>query len=258
MTKNANGEIEIDLLKLIRALWRNALVIILVAVICGGLAFGYTYMFMTPMYTATTMLYINNSNISLGNTSFSISSNEIYTSQSLMDTYVTLLFSRTTLEEISEEAGVPYGSGVGNLISTKPIENTGMFYVFATSWSPTEAELIANTVAKVLPERVAEIINGSTVRVVDYAIVPAHRSSPSYTRNTVMGAMIGAVLVAGIILLKEIFGAKEDVLIHSSDDAAKLYPDIPVLAIIPDMRTSSKKSYYSDYSSYYGSERKAK
>ena len=257
MTKNNNGEIEIDLLKLIRALWRNALVIILVAVICGGLAFGYSYLFVTPMYSASTMLYVNSS-VSVAGTSISFSSSELYTSQNLLSTYFTILYSRTTLEEIAEEAGVPYGAAVGKMISVSPVEGTGIFNVTVHSWNPTEAELIANTVAKVLPGRLSDIINGLSVSVVDYAIVPAHRSSPSYTKNTMMGALIGAVLVAGIICLKEILGAREDVLIHSSDDIAKLYPDIPVLAIIPDMRASSKKSYYSDYASYYGSERKAK
>ncbi len=257
MRKNSNGEIEIDLMGLVRALWRNALVIILVAVLFGGLAFGYSFMFMTPMYTASTMLYVNSS-VNVGGTSISFNSSELYTAQNLLNTYFTILYSRTTLEEISEEAGVPYGSSVGKMIGVEPIEGTGIFNVYVSSWNPTEAELIANTVAKVLPERLADIINGCSVRVVDYAIVPAHRSSPVYTTNVLIGALIGAVLVVVIILLKELLSAREDVLIHSSDDAAKLYPDIPVLAIIPDMRTSSKKSYYSDYSSYYGSERKAK
>ena len=35
---NQNGEMEIDLLQLFRALWRNALVIILVAILFGGIA----------------------------------------------------------------------------------------------------------------------------------------------------------------------------------------------------------------------------
>ena len=43
---------------------------------------------------------------------------------------------------------------------------------------------------------------------------------------------------------------QNDVLIHSADELRELYPDITVLALIPDMRLSEKKGYY--YSSYYG------
>ena len=260
MTKNENGEIEIDLLQLFRALWRNALVIILVAILFGGLAFGGTYMFISPKYQATAMMYVNNSTVSVGSTNFSITSGELSAAQTLVDTYIVILKTRTTLDEIIQESGVVYTvEDISKMISASAVKGTGVFSVTVTSKSPTEAELIANTIAKVLPERIADIIEGSDVRIVDYAIVPAHRSSPSYTKNTAIGGLLGVVLVAAIICLKEIFGAQEDVMIHSSDDVAKLYPDIPVLAIIPDMRTPSNKSYYSDYSTYYGKEeRKAK
>ncbi len=260
MTKNENGEIEIDLLQLFRALWRNALVIILVAILFGGLAFGGTYMFISPKYQATAMMYVNNSTVSVGSTNFSITSGELSAAQTLVDTYIVILKTRTTLDEIIQESGVVYTvEDISKMISASAVKGTGVFSVTVTSQSPTEAELIANTIAKVLPERIADIIEGSDVRIVDYAIVPAHRSSPSYTKNTAIGGLLGVVLVAAIICLKEIFGAQEDVMIHSSDDVARLYPDIPVLAIIPDMRTPSNKSYYSDYSTYYGKEeRKAK
>ena len=106
-----------------------------------------------------------------------------------------------------EESGIPYTVEELNrnkMISASAVKGTGVFSVTVTSKSPTEAELIANTIAKVLPERIADIIEGSDVRIVDYAIVPAHRSSPSYTKNTAIGGLLGVVLVAGIICRKKI------------------------------------------------------
>ena len=263
MTKNGNGEIEIDLLQLFRAIWRNALIIILVALILGGIAFGGTYMFISPKYEATAMLYVNNSSISLGSTSVSISSGELTAAQTLVSTYIVILKSRTTLGEVIEESGVPYTvETLEKMIDASAVSGTGIFKVTVESKSPTEAELIANTIASILPDRISDIVEGSSVRIVDYAIVPAHRSSPSYAKNTAIGALLGIVLVCGIICLKEIFTAQEDVIIHSADDLTELYPDIPVLAVIPDMRTSGKKGYGEGYgygySSYYGEEKEAK
>ena len=258
MVKNKqNGEMEIDLLQLFRALWRNALVIILVAIIFGGIAFGGTFMFISPKYEASAMMYVNNSSVTLGNTSVSITSGELSAAQTLVSTYIVILKSRTTLDEVIQESGVPYTvEQLSKMVNASAVSGTGIFKVTVQSSSPTEAELLANTIARVLPDRISDIVDGSSVRVVDYAIVPAHRSSPSYTKNTAIGVLAGVVLVAGIICLREILTSGEDVIIHSSDDLAELFPDIPVLAVVPDMRMTSKKGYYSAYSSYYGSDKK--
>lgn len=252
-----NGVMEIDLLQLFRALWRNALVIILVAILFGGIAFGGTYMFISPKYEASAMMYVNNSSVTLGNTSVSITSGELSAAQTLVNTYIVILKSRATLDEVIQEAGVPYSvEKLSNMVSASAVSGTGIFRIKVESSSPTEAELIANTIARVLPDRISDIVDGSSVRVVDYAIVPAHRSSPSYTKNTAIGVLAGVVLVAGIICLKEILTSGEDVIIHSTDDLKELFPEIPVLAVVPDMRQTGKKGYYSAYSSYYGSDRK--
>ena len=254
---NQNGEMEIDLLQLFRALWRNALIIILVAIIFGGLAFGGTFMFISPKYEASAMIYVNNSSVTLGNTSVSITSGELSAAQTLVSTYIVILKSRTTLDEVIQESGVPYKvEELEKMVSASAVQGTGIFRVTVESGSPTEAELLANTIARVLPDRIADIVDGSSVRVVDYAIVPAHRSSPSYTKNTAIGVLVGVVLVAGIICLREILTSGEDVIIHSTDDLSELFPDIPVLAVVPDMRITSKKGYYSAYSTYYGSDKK--
>ena len=254
MNKN-NDEIEIDLLKLIKALWQKALVIILIAVILATITFAVTLLFITPKYEATASMYVNNSSFSFGAASFSISSSELSASSSLVNTYIYILKSRTTLEDVIATAGLPYTyEQLGKMIDAKAVTNTAAFDVTITSTSPTEAEVIANTIAQVLPERIAEIVDGSSVRIVDYAIVPAHRASPSFTKNTVIGFLIGGVLAAAVVVIKFLIDEQNDVVIHSADELRELYPDIKVLAMIPDMRLSEKKGYY--YSSYYGDKKK--
>jgi capsular polysaccharide biosynthesis protein len=254
---NRQEEYEIDLLKLIKVLWSKALVIILVALLVGSLVFVYTYMFITPTYTATASFYVNNSSVSLGATRLTINASELSASNNLVYTYVFILKSRTTLEDVIAEANLPYSYGkLGKMLETKAVTNTAAFNVTVTSESPTEAELIANTVAKVLPERISEIVDGSNVRIVDYAIVPAGRSAPSFTKNTAIGCLIGAFLAIAVITVKFLIDEQNDVVIHSADELREMYPDISVLALIPDMRLSEKKGYY--YSSYYGKDGKAK
>ena len=250
MNKN-NDEIEIDLVKLVKTLWQKALVIILIAVIMATATFAVTLLFITPQYQATASLYVNNSSFSFGASSFSISSSELSASNSLVNTYIYILKSRTTLEDVISTADIPYNyEQLAKMISAKAVSGTAAFDVTITSTSPTEAELIANTIAQVLPERISEIVDGSSVRIVDYAIVPAHRASPSFTKNTVIGFLVGGILAAAVVVIKFLIDEQNDVLIHSADELRELYPDITVLALIPDMRLSEKKGYY--YSSYYG------
>lgn len=254
MNKN-NDEIEIDLLKLIKVLWRKALVIILVAVLTASAVFAFTLFFIEPAYDATASIYVNNSSFSFGSTSFSISSSELSASNSLVNTYIYILKSRTTLEDVISRAELPYTyEALSKMITAKAVTGTAAFDVTVRSASPTEAEHIANTIAQVLPERIAEIVDGSSVRIVDYAIVAAHRSVPSYSKNTIIGFLAGAVLAAGIVIVRFLIDEQNDVVIHSADDLKELYPNIKVLAMIPDLRLSEKKGYY--YSSYYGDGKK--
>ena len=248
---NNMEEDTIDLLELAKALWKNILIIALVAVLFGSAAFGYTAFLIEPEYQATASLYVNNSSFILGATNFSISTADLSASNSLVSVYLYILKSRTTMEDVIKEAGLSYTpEQVSGMVSAKGINSTGAFEVTVTSTSPSEAELIANTIAKLLPDRIAEIVDGSSVRIVDYAIIPSHRSGPSMVKNTAMGILAGGFLAAAVVVLRFLMDDKSKLMIKSADELREMYPDIQVLAMIPDMRVSEKKNGY--YSSYYG------
>lgn len=247
----------IDLLELAKAIWKNILIIALVAVLVGSAAFGYTAFLMEPSYQATASLYVNNSSFSLGATNFSISAAELNASNSLVSVYIYILNSRTTMEDVIKQADLTYTpERLSNMVSAKGINATGAFEVTVTSSNPAEAELIANTIAKILPDRIAEIVDGSSVRIVDYAIIPSHRSGPSMVKNTAIGILAGGFLAAAVVVVRFLMDDKSNLMIQSADELRELYPDVPVLAMIPDMRVSEKKNGY--YSSYYGQAEKQK
>lgn len=247
---NNMEEDTIDLLELAKAIWKNILAIALVAVLVGSAAFGVTAFVIRPKYQATASLYVNNSSFSLGATSFSISTADLSASNSLVSVYIYILNSRTTMEDVIKEANLEYTpEELSKMVSARGVNSTGAFEVTVTSTAPAEAELIANTIAKLLPDRIAEIVDGSSVRIVDYAIIPAHRSSPSMVINTAMGILAGGFLAAAVVIVRFLLDDKSKMMIQSVDELRALYPDIMVLAMIPDMRVSDKKNGY--YSSYY-------
>lgn len=50
--KSTQQEYEIDLLDLAKAMWAHIVAIVLTAVVCAGLTFGYTKLLITPTYKA--------------------------------------------------------------------------------------------------------------------------------------------------------------------------------------------------------------
>jgi len=248
MTENNNEGFQFDIGEMLRELWRNILAIILAAAIGGAAMFGWTFFFVHPTYRATTSLYINRSSFTLGGANFSIVSG--LSTDTLVDLYMLIIRSRTTLEEVIDEADLKMSSGtLRGMISTSD-SGSGAFDITVTSSDPAQAELIANTIAKILPDRIANIIDGSSVRIIDYAIIPSSRSSPDYINSTVKGVLLGAAVCTALILLRFYFVQRADTAVRSADELKQLYPDLAVLAAIPDMRVSGKNGYY--YSSYYG------
>lgn len=257
MTNKTENVEEIDLRELFGVLLRRWWAIVLAALIVGAAAFGYTLFLVDPLYQASTLLYVNNSDISVGATSFSISNADLTAAQKLVDTYVVILKSRTALNEVIKEARLDYTyEELRGMISASAVNSTEIFEVVVTSTSPQEAEKIANTIANVLPDKIADIVNGADVRIVDYAVVPAHRYSPSYTRNTAIGLILGAVMCAAAIIIAHLF----DENIRSEDYLTQVYPEIPLLSVIPDMSASKQKSggYYGYQSSQSAAKKSAK
>lgn len=254
---NNMEEDTIDLLELAKAIWKNILAIALVAVLVGSAAFAYTAFLVEPEYQATASLYVNNSSFSLGSTSFSISSSELSASNSLVSVYIYILNSRTTMEDVIKQADLTYTpEELSQMVEAKGVNSTGAFEVTVTSTDPAQAELIANTIAKVLPDRISEIVDGSSVRIVDYAIIPSHRSGPSMVKNTAIGILAGAFVSIAWVVARFLLDDKSKMMIQSVDELRTMYPDIMVLAMIPDMRVSDKKNGY--YSNYYEQTEKKK
>lgn len=244
-THQLEEDLEIDLLKLLRALWHKAWVIVLSAVVCGSLVLAWTYFMVDPLYESKAQMYVNNSSLSFDSAALSITSGDISASKSLVDTYIVILKSRQVLEEIIKKAelDLTYKELV-EMIKAESVSSTEIFQVVVTDTDPHRAEKIANTIAGILPEKISNIVEGSSVRIVDYAVIPAEKSSPSLIKNTLIGVLAGFVLCAGFIIVLEL----NDTIIRDENYLITNYEEIPLLAIIPDM--DSKENYNSYYSSY--------
>lgn len=244
-TIHKNDEVEIDLSRVFHALIDKIWLVVVVSVVCAVIAFCITFFFVTPQYESAAMFYVNNNNFSFGDTSVSISSGDLTTSRNLVDSYIVILNTRETLEDVIDYAGVSRTyKGLRSMITSEAVDETEIFRVTVTSPNPQEAEKIANAIAYILPKRIGTIIDGTSAKVVDAAIVPTAPSSPSYTKNTAVGFLLGFVLSVAVIALRVIF----DITIRTEEDITQVCK-YPILASVPDMMTSSKGSSHYYYNS---------
>lgn len=245
--KSSVREYEVDILHILKAIWRKLWVIVLCAVIAAAIGFSYAAFFVTPMYSSSAMMYVNNKSISLGGASVSISSSEIVAAQSLVKTYLVILNNRTTLEQVIEKTGVDYTPAqISRMITAGSVNETEIFKITVTADDPYEAAKIVNGIAEVLPERVADIIQGSSMKIVDRGVVNLRKVSPNVTSYTMIGFVLGFLLACIIVVIYAIL----DDTIRGEDYILQKY-EYPILARVPDLMggDSSKYKYYK-YKSY--------
>ena len=239
--RKTRNEYEISVIELLQALLRRWWLILAAVIVGAVLMFVYTRFFVTPLYQSSVSFYVNNGQRSEDK----ISTSDISASQSLVDTYIVILKHGTTLDEVVRDAKLNYTPAqLANKVTCSSINGTEVFQVTVTDPSPETAALIAKSVAKILPDRVSDVIEGSTVRIVRNADVPTAPSSPNLRKNILIGAAVGLLLSSLYIMLQFILDDR-------IRDAAKLLKDdypYPVLAVIPDLAKDSKGYYYNSYS----------
>ena len=239
MENKTNEYYTIDVMHILKSLLQRAWLIVLAGLLSAIVGFSIASYAITPTYSASVKLYVNNNSISVGGAQVSISSSQIVAAQNLVKTYTEILNSRTTLERVIDKTGVSYTYGqLAGMIKAGPSNDTEIMKVTVTTTDPYEAAQIANCIAEVLPIRVSEIIDGASMEVVDSAVPNLNKVGPSITKYTAIGMILGVLLMAAILAILAIM----DDTIHDEDYVLQNY-DIPVLAKVPNLLYSGGKNY---------------
>lgn len=247
MKEKANENfIEIDLKRIGKALWSKIWVICVSAVLCAVVALAGTFYLVTPKYQSSAMFYVNNNSLSVGDSSFSLTSSDITAAKSLVDTYIVILNSRACLSDVIDYSGVDVSySELKSMISAESVNSTEIFEIVVTSPDSKEAETLASAIAYILPKRISSIVEGTSANIVDYAVEASKPSSPSYTQNTFLGFLMGLLLSVLIIVIREIF----DITIRTEEDIERRC-SYPILSSVPDMLNRATKGGYYGYGDY--------
>ncbi len=238
-TQSAKGYYVIDIKHIVKAIWHKAWIVCIAALMAAVVGFSVARFAMTPQYASEIMLYVNNSSLSIGSTSVSISASEITAAQSLVKTYMVILNNRTTLNQVIEHAGVECTyEDLSGMLAYEAVNNTEIMRVRVTSDDPYKSAKLVNSIAEVLPSRISEIIKGSSMEVVDAGVVNTNKVAPSVAKYTALGFVIGMLLSIIIIGVR----AHLDDSIHDEDYLLETL-DYPLLAIVPDLLDDRESTY---------------
>lgn len=107
--------------------------------------------------------------------------------------------------------------------------DTRILEITATSTDPQMAMDLAETMATVAVEYLPDTMSTRAPNIAQHAKLPQYKVGPSYTKYTMMGAMIGFLICAGILVVRYLM----DDTIHTADDMEKFFGLVP-LTTVPD------------------------
>lgn len=231
-----SDEETIDLLELLYALlgkWRE---IAAATVACALIAAIGVLFFVTPKYQASSTIYV----ISRKDSAINISDLQIGTA--LTDDYIQVFHMWEVQEKVISNLDLPYTyNQLDGMLSVTNASNTLMLEITVTSESAQEAADIANEYATVVRDYIAKKMATDKPSIMSTALVPTVPVSPNKTKSILLGALLGFVVSAGVIvvitLLDDTYKTTEDI---------KKYTGLVTMAVIPLEKSDEPKHQRAD------------
>lgn len=220
-----NDENMIDILEILMRLWSKAHLIILAGILTGLLAFLGTKLLITPMYTSTTKFYV----LSKAEGAGSVTAGDLQLGSQLIKDYAELVKSRPVLEEVISVLNLDMETEeLAGKITVTTMADTRVMAIQVEDSEPKVARDIADAVREAVSIQIKNIMDVDAVKTVENANLPKEASSPNVIKNTALGALLGMLLVAAVIVVIYLF----DDSVKTPEDIER-YLGLNVLASIP-------------------------
>lgn len=221
---------EIDLREIFDWFWNKKVIILIIVIIAAGIGAIYTYNFTTPMYSSsTTLVLVNSEETTTDEGSESITTSDITLNSSLVSTYSELIKSNRVIRQVISNLGIDVSeSSIKNNVTVEAVEDAEIIKITVSNSSPIYAAKIANEIADVFTDVVAEIYNINNVHVVDEAEVATSPSNINHIKDIAIFAFVGIIIAVAYVFIINF----SDTTIKTSAEVEKEF-GIPVIASIP-------------------------
>lgn len=221
-------KIEIDVLQLVKVLWKRKFLIALVALVAGITAFAYSSFVIKPQYTSTTRIYVVNRNQA---DKPGLTNQDLQAGAYLVKDYREIILSQDVLEKVVADQSLTIDAKtLGKKVSVTVPADTRIVSISVRDGKPEEASRIANALREVAAQKIISVTRVSDVTTLEEARPATSPSSPNIRRNTMMATIAGVGFVVVIVLLVELL-----------DDRVKRPEDIEevmhlsLLGVIPNL-----------------------
>ena len=219
----------IDWKELLFRLLENIHWIILAAILCAAAVGIYVKTAVTPIYQATSKIYIAGSETT-------ISLSDIQLGSSLARDYQEVFKIWHVHEMVDERLNLDYSySKLSSMVSISNPEGSHLLYINVQSPDPQEAKLLADTYAEVVQEFISEKMELRKPQLLEVAQLPTRPISPNISASVVRAFIFGAFLSMAVVVLLSLLDDK----IRTGEDVEKA-SGLPTLGVIMRQEAAEK------------------
>ena len=221
-------KIEIDVVQMLKVLWKLKLIIALVAIVTGAVAFGYSSFVVKPQFTSTTRIYVVNRN---QGDKPGLTNQDLQAGSYLVKDYREIILSQDVLEKVVAEQGLSFDAkSLAKKVQVTVPADTRIVSISVRDGNPEEASRIANALREVAAQKIISVTKVSDVTTLEEARPALSPSSPNIRRNTIFGVGAGASIVILLALLVEILDDR----VKRPEDIEEVM-HISLLGVIPNL-----------------------
>ena len=219
---------EIDVFHLFKILWKRKILIALVAIVAGALAFAYSAFIVKPEFTSTTRIYVVNRN---QGDKPGLTNQDLQAGSYLVKDYREIILSQDVLEKVTSNLKLDLSpKALASKVKVTVPVDTRIVSISVNDRVPEEASRIANSLREVAAEKIISITRVSDVTTLEEARPAAAPSSPNIRRNTIIGLLGGTVFTVIAVLIVELV----DTRVKRPEDIEDVM-QIALLGVVPNL-----------------------
>lgn len=219
---------EIDVFHLLKILWKRKILIALVAIVAGALAFAYSAFIVKPEFTSTTRIYVVNRN---QGDKPGLTNQDLQAGSYLVKDYREIILSQDVLEKVASDLKLDLSpKDLAKKVKVTVPVDTRIVSISVNDRVPEEASRIANSLREVAAEKIISITRVSDVTTLEEARPAIAPSSPNIRRNTIIGLLGGTFFMVIAVLIVELV----DTRVKRPEDIEDIM-QIALLGVVPNL-----------------------
>lgn len=228
MKNQDNQTVEIDVLSLVKTLWRRKFLIVVTAFVIAIIALGYSTFIIKPTYTCSTRIYVVNRQPGDNST---LTNQDLQAGSYLVKDYKEIILSQDVLAKVISDLKLNMQpSALAKKITVTVPTDTRIVSIAVSDGDAKEAARIANSLRQVAAEKIIAVTKVADVTTLEEAEIPNAPSSPNIRRNTLIGFLAGGVLISVVILVVEVLDDR----VKKPEDVEEAL-GITLLGVVPNM-----------------------